>query len=56
MSVKSVAEKIDQANEKVIGLMQSSDPYWIGMRPAIEVVPNMREGADPPLRAGDSLG
>lgn len=46
MSAKcgSVANRIEQANKKVIDLMQNSDPYWVGIKPAIEVVPDMREG------------
>lgn len=44
MSIESIANKIQLANEKVIDLMQNSDPYWVGMKPAIEVVPDMREG------------
>lgn len=43
MSCKSVANEIQLANEKVIDLLQNSDPYWVGMKPAIEVVPDMRE-------------
>ena len=35
--------KIEAANERVIDLMQNSDPYWIGMKPAIECVPGLPE-------------
>ena len=31
MSIESIANKIQLANEKVIDLMQNSDPYWVGM-------------------------
>lgn len=44
MDKRSVADRIEAANQKVIELMQNSDPYWIGMKPAMEVVPDMREG------------
>lgn len=39
-----IAEKINQANDTVIDLLQKNDPYWVGVRPAIECVPDMREG------------
>ena len=39
-----IAEKISQANDTVIDLLQKNDPYWVGVRPAIECVPDMREG------------
>ena len=44
MDCKSIAHKIQQANDKVIDIMQNSDPYWIGLQPAMDVVPDMREG------------
>lgn len=44
MNTKSVAKEIQLANEKVIDFLQNSDPYWVGMKPAIEVVPDMKEG------------
>ena len=40
----ALAAKIDDANRKVVDQLQNSDPYWIGMKPAIEVVPDMHEG------------
>lgn len=39
-----IADKINQANDIVIDLLQKNDPYWVGVRPAIECVPDMREG------------
>ncbi|HQO63554.1 MAG TPA: DUF1116 domain-containing protein, partial [Syntrophorhabdus sp.] len=39
-----LAEKIDAANAKVVNLLKNTDPYWVGMKPAIECVPDMREG------------
>ena len=38
MNTKSVANEIQLANEKVIDLLQNSDPYWIGMKPAIDEI------------------
>ena len=37
-------EKIDAANTKIIDIMKNTDPCWIGMKPAIECVPDMQEG------------
>lgn len=37
-------EKIDTANAKIIDIMKNTDPCWIGMKPAIECVPDMQEG------------
>lgn len=39
-----VAQKIDEANAKVVSNLKNTDPYWVGMKPAIEVVPDMHEG------------
>ena len=39
-----IAYKINQANDIVIDILQKNDPYWVGVRPAIECVPDMREG------------
>lgn len=39
-----IADKINQANDIVIDILQKHDPYWVGVRPAIECVPDMREG------------
>lgn len=39
-----IADKINQANDIVIDILQKNDPYWVGVRPAIECVPDMREG------------
>jgi len=35
--------KIEDANKHVLESMLTSDPIWIGMRPAIEVLPGMKE-------------
>ncbi len=44
---------IRQANATVIARMQQSDPWWIGMQPAIDCVPGMHAGlilhAGPPI-------
>ena len=40
----SVEEKIEKANSKVIDIIQKSDPWWIGMKPASQCVPDMHEG------------
>ena len=42
--MKSLKEKIDTANRKVISHLQNSDPYWIGMKPAREVIPDIEDG------------
>ena len=49
-----IAEKISQANDTVIDLLQKNDPYWVGVRPAIECVPDMREGLI--LHSGPEIG
>lgn len=49
-----IAEKINQANDTVIDLLQKNDPYWVGVRPAIECVPDMREGLI--LHSGPEIG
>jgi hypothetical protein len=47
------AKKIDEANKKVLDILLAGDPYWIGMRPAGEVIPgftkNMILHAGPPI-------
>ncbi|MBE7092913.1 MAG: DUF1116 domain-containing protein [Clostridiales bacterium] len=40
----SIKEKIDAANQKVIELFNNTDPYWIGMKPAKEVIPGVEDG------------
>ena len=49
-----IAEKINQANDTVMDLLQKNDPYWVGVRPAIECVPDMREGLI--LHSGPEIG
>ena len=39
-----LSEKIDRANQTAVQRLQNSDPYWIGMKPALECVPDMHEG------------
>ncbi len=48
-----LADKIRAANRMVIDIMQGSDPYWIGMKPAIECVPGMEENLI--LHSGPSI-
>ena len=40
----TVAGLIDEANSLVISRLKNADPYWIGMKPAVECVPDMHEG------------
>ena len=40
----TLSEKIGRANSLVVDRLKNSDPYWIGMKPAIECVPDMHEG------------
>lgn len=49
-----IADKISQANDIVIDILQKNDPYWVGVRPAIECVPDMREGLI--LHSGPEIG
>lgn len=49
-----IADKINQANDIVIDILQKNDPYWVGVRPAIECVPDMREGLI--LHSGPEIG
>lgn len=42
--MESIQEKVRAANEFVLDRMQEGDPYWVGMKPAIECVPDMHEG------------
>ena len=44
MSTQSVANEIQLANDKVIDFLQNSDPYWVGMKTAIEVIPDIKDG------------
>ena len=37
-------EKIDEANAKVKNIMDNTDPYWIGVKPAKECVPGVEDG------------
>lgn len=40
----NLVEKVNAANQQVIKNLVNTDPYWVGMKPAIEVVPDMHEG------------
>jgi hypothetical protein len=40
----NLADKIKKANDKALDIMQNSDPYWIGMKPIMECVPDIKEG------------
>ena len=42
--MEDIKSKVQTANAFVIDRMQESDPYWVGMQPAIECVPDMKEG------------
>ena len=42
--MRSIQDKIDHANAFVLKQLQNADPYWVGMKPAIECVPDMHEG------------
>lgn len=44
MQQPSIKEKIDAANEKVIEIFNNTDPYWIAMKPAKEVIPGVEDG------------
>ena len=37
-------EKIEDANKKVIDIINNTDPYWIGVKPAKECVPGVEDG------------
>ncbi len=37
-------DKITKANNKVIEIINNTDPHWIGMKPAKECVPDMEDG------------
>lgn len=39
-----IAAKVKQANAFVMDRMQNSDPYWVGMQPAMDCVPGFHEG------------
>lgn len=41
--METVREKVRAANDYVIERMQESDPYWVGMKPAIECVPDIHK-------------
>lgn len=41
--METIQEKIKAANDYVLERMQESDPYWIGMQPAIDCVPGVHE-------------
>ncbi|MGI6653394.1 MAG: DUF1116 domain-containing protein [Christensenellales bacterium] len=41
--MKSIKEKVRAANDYVIERMQETDPYWVGMKPAIECVPDIHQ-------------
>jgi len=45
--------RIEEANQEVLERMLTADPVWVGIRPAIEVLPGMRENyilhSGPPL-------
>ena len=34
--MESIKDKVTAANEYVLERMQETDPYWVGMKPAIE--------------------
>lgn len=42
--METISEKVKAANDAVVETMQESDPYWVGMQPAISCVPEMHEG------------
>ncbi len=42
--MENIANRIQVANDQVIDILQNSDPYWIGLQTAMDVVPDMREG------------
>lgn len=44
MEKMSIADKVQAANDQVIAQLQNADPYWVGMAPAIECVPDVHEG------------
>lgn len=41
--MESIKDKVTAANEYVLERMQETDPYWVGMKPAIECVPDIHE-------------
>jgi len=49
----NIKEKIEEANKKALDLMLSAEIYWVGIKPAIEVVPGMKKNsilhAGPPI-------
>jgi hypothetical protein len=48
-----IKERIAQANLQAVGKMMASDPVWVDVRPAIEVVPGM--GKDKIFHAGPPI-
>jgi hypothetical protein len=38
---KNMKILIEEANRKVLDIMLSAEPYWVGMRPAIDAIPGM---------------
>jgi len=50
----NIKEKIEEANKKALDLMLSAEIYWVGIKPAIEVVPGMKKNtilhAGPPVK------
>ena len=39
-----IKDQIDQANSEAVARMIDSDPVWVDVRSAIEVVPGTRDG------------
>ena len=37
-------EKIEEANKKAVEIINNTDPYWIGVKPAKECVPGVEDG------------
>lgn len=50
----SLRERIERANRQALELLTGGDPWWVGMKRAIDVVPGMRENtilhSGPPIR------
>lgn len=50
---RDIKAVIEEANKKALDIMLSAEPYWTGVRPAIEAVPGMKQNtilhAGPPI-------
>ncbi len=40
--IEGFSGKIEEANDKVLESLLASEPYWVGMRPAIDTIPGMK--------------